>query len=111
MMPHRVKILDHAAMLTGADRNKAYGEPSRNLSDCAELWATYLATKYSGKLPGYANMQSEFRLSSEDVAWLNVLQKIARSFASYKEDNYIDAAAYAAIAGECAFLEAPADDE
>jgi hypothetical protein len=42
-------------------------------------------------------------LTAEDVAWLNVLQKMARTFnGSSKPDTYIDAATYSAIAGECA---------
>jgi hypothetical protein len=35
------------------------------------------------------------------MAWIMLLLKVARSSTGYKHDNYVDAAAYAAIAGEC----------
>lgn len=111
MMPHRVKILDQAAIITGTDRNKSYGNPVTNLGDCAELWAAYLSGKYAGKTAGFENTIGEFRLSAEDVAWMNVLQKIARTYKAYTPDNYIDASAYAAIAGECAHEETLNHDE
>ena len=38
----------------------------------------------------------------EDVAWMMTMLKAARALGGYHEDNYVDAAAYAAIAGECA---------
>jgi hypothetical protein len=49
-----------------------------------------------------AYLDREVVITAEDVAWMMVLLKMARSGADgYHEDNYIDAAAYAAIAGEC----------
>jgi hypothetical protein len=60
------------------------------------LFTAYLAAKYGELLHGFV-------LTAEDVAWLNVLQKMARTFnGSSKPDTYIDAATYSAIAGECA---------
>lgn len=90
---NRLEILAEASALTGESRNKEYGEPRDNLEDCALLWRSYLLAKYSDT--------SLVHFSAEDVAWLNVLQKIARTFRGVpKPDTYIDAAAYAAIAGE-----------
>jgi hypothetical protein len=96
----REDILNTATRLTCGDRNKAYGPPYDNLSDCAALWEAYLNTKWGCLVPkdvGYA-----VRITAEDVAWLMSLVKMARSFQTgYHRDNYVDAAAYAAIAGEC----------
>ena len=97
--PPRVRMLSAAANLTNGDRDAEYGPPYDNLSDCAVLFSAYLTAKY----PTVASPA----LTAEDVAWLNVLQKMARTFhGKVKADTYIDAAAYSAIAGECAQIEA-----
>ena len=91
--PTRVQTLETAIHLTGGDRNKSYGPPYDNLSDCADLWNAYINTKM-----GCLTVQ----LNAEDVAWMMTLVKMTRSFQSgYHPDNYTDAAAYSAIAGEC----------
>ena len=93
----RGRILRDADALTTSVRNESYGEPYDNLSAIALLQSAYLEAKYPTNYEG---------LTAEDVAWLNVLQKIARTFhPSFHNDNYIDAAAYAAIAGECRYKE------
>jgi hypothetical protein len=99
---NRVEILAEASRLTGGERNKEYGEPKDNLGDCALLWEAYIRAKYIKEVQSSKLILSRsFELSAEDVAWLNVLQKIARTFRGpHKPDTYIDAAAYAAIAGE-----------
>lgn len=97
-------LLEQALAATCGERNVSYGSPNKNLADCAALWTAYLAGKYHGLQPGYLpeHTYGRFELTSEDVAWLNVLQKIARTFHGIgAADTYIDAAAYAAIAGEC----------
>jgi len=96
--PLRVVVLHEAARLTGGARNQSYGAPRDNLANIAELWTSYLVTKYKP----LAVDSDRFLLTAEDVAHMNVLMKIARTYATYKRDNYVDAAAYAAIAGECA---------
>lgn len=101
-MDDRVKLLKAAISHTAGDRDKEYGSPYDNLGDCAELWSAYLINKYRGvtldNIP--------FALTAEDVAHLNVLQKMARTFSgNVKCDTYEDMAAYSAIAGECAQLE------
>lgn len=91
--PTRVQTLETAIHLTGGDRNEAYGPPYDNLSDCAEMWNAYINTKV-----GCLTVQ----LDAEDVAWMMTLVKMTRSFQpGYHPDNYTDAAAYSAIAGEC----------
>jgi hypothetical protein len=96
----RETILTTAKALTCGDRNKSYGPPHDNLSDCAALWEAYLNTKAACLVQegnGYA-----VRITSEDVAWMMSLVKMTRSFQpGMHMDNYIDATAYSAIAGEC----------
>ena len=94
LKPTRVQTLETAISLTSGDRNKSYGPPFNNLSDCAELWNAYINTKYK--------TADALKLNAEDVAWMMVLLKMTRSFQpGYHADNYTDATAYSAIAGEC----------
>jgi len=100
----REAILHAAISLTVGDRDKQYGPPYRNLSDCARLFTAYIV----GKFAGTTLDESTFYLTAEDIAWLNVLQKIARTYwREPKSDTYEDAAAYAAIAFECATRQEP----
>jgi hypothetical protein len=96
----RETMLNTAKTLTCGDRNSSYGPPHENLSDCAALWEAYLNTNmrcFRQEDDGW-----KIKLTSEDVAWMMVLTKMTRSFQSgFHFDNYVDAAAYAAIAGEC----------
>lgn len=97
--PRRVQFLHEGAKLTSGDRDVEYGSPYENLSNCAILFTAYLRAKYGGII---LDLYS-FTLTAEDVAWLNVQQKIARTFGGrVKPDTYVDAATYSAIAGECA---------
>lgn len=99
--PTRVRTLETAIKLTGGDRNKSYGPPFDNLSDCAQLWNAYINTKRDC-IEAAADGSYAVHLRAEDVAWLMTLVKMTRSFQSgYHADNYTDAAAYSAIAGEC----------
>ena len=92
--PTRVQTLETAISLTGGDRNRTYGPPINNLTDCAELWNAYIRAKQRAT--------DKRELDAEDVAWMMVLVKMTRSFqAGYHADNYTDATAYSAIAGEC----------
>ena len=103
--PTRVQTLETAISLTGGDRNKAYGPPYDNLSDCANLWNTYINTK-AACIEATADGSYRVVLRAEDVAWMMTLVKMTRSFQSgYHPDNYIDSAAYSAIAGECREIE------
>jgi hypothetical protein len=93
----REQYLNKAAELTCGDRNKAYGEPYGNLTNISRLWTAYLIGRYG------EYYMDNVELTAEDVAWLNVLQKMARTFSGkVSPDTYIDAASYSAIAGECA---------
>lgn len=90
--PKRIEILKRAVEVTGGERQDSYGPVKDNLTNIADLWQVYL-TQRNNRL---------VKVEAEDVAWMMTLLKAARSMAGYHEDNYIDAAAYAAIAGECA---------
>lgn len=106
--PTRVKTLETAINLTSGDRNKAYGPPVNNLTDCAELWNAYINTKYKLKRTD----KRIVKLDAEDVAWMMVLVKMTRSFQEgYHPDNYTDASAYSAIAGECREILSTKDKE
>ncbi len=90
---HRKDILTNAITHTCGERDKEYGSPKQNLADIAALWKAHLFAKYGVCPP----------LTAEDVAWMMVDTKKARTYKGVtKADTYEDAAAYAAIAGECA---------
>lgn len=66
------------------DRGMDYGHPSDNMSRTARLWSAFL----------------EVPIMDYQVASCLALVKIARSMETAKVDNYIDGAAYMAIAGQ-----------
>lgn len=108
--PTRVNTLETAIKLTGGDRNKSYGPPYDNLSDCAHLWNAYINAKQACIVRSKDSY--EVKLKAEDVAWLMTLVKMTRSFnKGYHPDNYTDAAAYSAIAGECREIQVKEDGE
>ena len=90
MESYRGDVLEIAKKLTEGDRNKDYGEPYQNLGQTAALWAAYTG----------------YEFTPEMVANCMVLVKLARTAnGPYKQDNYVDAAAYAAIAAECRHID------
>lgn len=101
-MTVRSEILTRAEVAVDNTRELEYGPPRINLANCAELWSAYLCAKYSGLTVDRA----QFDLTPEDIAHMNVLQKIARTMTGGKTlDNYIDMAGYSALAGELALEE------
>lgn len=66
------------------DRGMDYGHPSDNMARTAALWSSFL----------------EMPITDYQVASCMALVKLARSMESGKVDNYIDGAAYMAIAGQ-----------
>lgn len=83
---NRGKILDEAKRLTHTDRQNDYGTPTINFNRISRLLSAYLDCK----------------ITPEQGAMICALIKVARSMETYKADNYIDGAAYFAIAGELA---------
>lgn len=83
----RANILTEANRLTATDRQRVYGDPKVNHERIARLWSAYL----------------EHDLRPDQVAVCMALVKVARLMQTPDHtDSYIDMAAYAAIAGECA---------
>jgi hypothetical protein len=81
--------LQTAEKLTSGDRDRVYGPPIVNLTRFAEL------------LTAYFDRHIEF--TATDGAMIMALAKVSRVPASPDHnDNYVDGAAYFAIAGECA---------
>jgi len=77
-------ILEQAKELVGGDRQKDYGDKLTTHQNIAALWSIFLRKK----------------VTPHDVAMCMALVKVARLMHAHKKDNYIDLAAYAAIAGE-----------
>lgn len=98
----RGQILDTAKGLTTGDRNKSYGPPIDNLTTYANLCTAYIFGKGG-------NDNELLALDAVDAAVLMVLAKVSRIAANRgHKDNYVDGAAYMAIAGECdELLESP----
>ena len=84
---NRTDILETAISLTNGARDNTYGDPFANHTKLAALITAFLG----------------FQISPMQAAVILVLVKIARmSVSPLHNDNYVDAAAYVAIAGECA---------
>jgi len=82
-------LLERAIELTTQTRDKVYGPPERNMACFARF------------VNGYLDFHGN-HLTAHDAAMIMVLSKVARIAAGSKfnEDNYVDGAAYLAIAAE-----------
>ena len=89
MPSKRESILRNAIELTTQTRDKVYGPPERNMACFARF------------VNGYLDFHGN-HLTAHDAAMIMVLSKVARIAAGSKfnEDNYVDGAAYLAIAAE-----------
>jgi hypothetical protein len=89
-------LLEESFKLVSGDRKDAYGDVLDGLNRIAGLWNAHLVA--AGKIT------KEFTvIDARDVAWMMVSLKHARAFTGpHRDDNYIDAAGWAAIAGEAA---------
>ena len=94
IITQRERCRDKGRKIVCSDRNEQYGEPENNFDVIADYWAVYLNGKY----------KIGVQLDSGDVAHMMTLFKMGRitTAKTYKEDNYIDLAGYAACAMECA---------
>lgn len=87
----REEVLEAARKCVCGDREKSYGSPERSFECIAELWTAYL--KQRGVTAA---------ITPWDVAWMMVLLKASRAAGNTSYiDGCIDAAGYAACAGEC----------
>lgn len=89
---NRADCLDEAKRIICQDRNNSYGEPEDSFTAIAVFWTVYLRQAHN----------TVTVISAEDVAWMMVLLKISRQTHKHKEDNFVDAAGYAALAAEVA---------
>lgn len=87
-------IASSAADLVGGDRKEAYGDVVSGLTRIAILWNAHMHAV--GNAPPRP-------MTVHDVAWMMLELKHGRAFTGpFRLDNYIDAAGWAAIAGEAA---------
>lgn len=85
------EIAEKAAQLVSGDRRAQHGDFVENHQNIATMWNAWLAIRRSGPL------------SALDAATMMELLKIARRAAgAHNDDDYVDAAGYAAGAGEIA---------
>ena len=86
-MNKRTETLEAAAALINGDREKDYGTPQDNFQRIAMVWEVYMGVT----------------ISPHDVTLMMAMLKIARlAHDPSKEDSYIDAAGYIALANELA---------
>lgn len=78
-------VLEEATNAVHGARNKDYADPLTNHSRTANRWTSYLRDKYG----------VEITVSPEDVCFMNIDQKIARSMNSITRDTLVDIAGYA----------------
>tara|TARA_A100000172_G_scaffold78690_1_gene64579 strand:+ start:3237 stop:3509 length:273 start_codon:yes stop_codon:yes gene_type:complete len=80
------QLLKEAASLIVGDRAETHGDMRENHDNIAALWTGYL----------------HMPIDAHDVANMMELLKIARRKTGvHNDDDYIDGAAYAAVAHEC----------
>lgn len=82
----RSDILAAAERLINGDRAATYGDPAVSFDRIAALWSAYLGVA----------------LTAVDAANMLVLLKVSRAKGGGREDDFIDMAGYAALAGELA---------
>lgn len=82
-------ILAQAAHIVDSDREQTYGDPARNLRTISDLWDSWLLARgWSG--PG---------LSTDDVAYMMVLMKVARlAQRPDHRDSQVDVCGYTHLA-------------
>ena len=80
-----IDILKQAEKIISNDREKAYGNKLANHTNIAKLWSAYL----------------DIGISAKEVAMMMCLLKISRStMGEFNVDDFVDGAAYMAIARE-----------
>jgi len=88
-------MLRKAAELVGGNRHDQHGERTQNHENIARMWNAYLRAKVRGS--------DLYELGAADVAIMSALLKIARTASGkHNIDDYMDGAAYLALAGDMA---------
>ena len=84
-------ILQQAKELVSNDREGTHGDARQNHEQIAEFWNIFLDNK----------LKPMASITCDDVAVMMALLKISRSTqGTFNVDDYVDAAAYMAIAGD-----------
>ena len=92
----RETVLKEAAFLTAGDRNAAYNDPKINMQAMLEL------QEWFERWRNHPSVNDVAADGGHDAAMTMVLAKLARiAVGAPKSDNYVDAAAYLAMAWEC----------
>jgi len=87
-LSEREKLLVEAARLISDDRDEDYGDPLSNFSRIARMFNCYKGAEFT-------------KLEPEDIAVINILQKISRiSNTPEHGDSWTDIAGYAALGYE-----------
>lgn len=87
------EIASRAAELVSGSRQQTHGDKLINHQNIASLWNAYLGWR----------LGEGCLISAHDVALMMILLKVARTKeGEHNPDDYIDAAGYAAVAGEIA---------
>lgn len=86
----REQVLYEAADLVTGDRNQAYGSPTQNFQNTADIWNVLLGHK----------LKDGEVITATEVATLMIGLKLARTVAQPKRDNFVDMAGYAACGWE-----------
>lgn len=89
---HREEVLREAGRLVHGDRNLAYGSPTQNFANTAEIWTVLFRHKLQ---PGEV-------IRPDEVATAMIGLKLARTVGQPKQDNWVDIAGYAACGCEAA---------
>ena len=85
------EILNKAAELISSKRQETHGDCFKNHSQIADLWSVFLDDK----------LKPFTEITASDVAVMMCLLKISRStMGDFNLDDFVDGAAYMAIAGE-----------
>ena len=100
VLPERQRVLEEAVRLTTGDRDKTYGDATTNMRAFAALIDAY-----------WTHRNPETSTPAHDAAIIMALAKIARIAVGQTthRDNYVDAAAYIAMAYEAVLNEQPKD--
>ena len=85
-------VLEEAMKIVSGEREEQYGSPKKNFEAIAILWGNYIWIK----------CQKVLNFTSEDIANMMILLKMARNMRKGTDDSWIDIAGYAALGAELA---------
>lgn len=85
-------VLEEAARITSADRQKSYGHPLHNHTATGEMFSIYYSRRYGLDIP----------FDAEDVCFFHIVGKVSRWANDQARDNVTDIAGYARNVEMCA---------